>query len=98
MRCWIKLNRKVKKQVVESFAGKYTIGDVLFRDTCEQRVPMLLGDPRVAMLRKFYQRQDLGNFEPYVMGAGVISWDDVVWESAWARVTLGEEQSVRESV
>jgi hypothetical protein len=86
----------VRKQVTDDFSGKYTIGAVLFRDTAGQRVPLLLGDPRVAMLRKFYLKQDLGNFEPYVMGAGVIAWEDVVWESAGARVTQVAEQSVAE--
>jgi hypothetical protein len=98
MKCWVKQSKKAEKQVIESFAGKFTIGAVLFRDTQRQRVPMLLGDPRVAMLRKFYQKHDLGNFEPYVMGVGVIAWDDVVWESAGARVTQAGEQAEMRAV
>ena len=68
--------------------SKVSIGDVTFRSKTTGKYVMLMGDPRIEALRKFYRREDLGDLQPFVFGPrGDITWDDVYWESAGPRVT-----------
>lgn len=50
-----------------------------------------MGDLRVDLLRKFYRREDLGDWVAWVMpscgGAFVCKWEDVRWDTAGDRVT-----------
>ena len=73
----------------------YCIGDVSFRRPgCGWvREPFYTptGDNRVELLKRLYNDEDLGGWEPFVRGKGYVFWWQVNWDTAGKRITVSEE-------
>ncbi len=70
----------------------FSIGAVTFKMKDSGIWADLMGPPRIEALQKFYRKQSvidvtLGELVPFVFGHGPITWDQVNWDTAGARVT-----------
>ncbi len=67
---------------------KYTIGSVTFSKVGQSWKNAPCGDQRIALLRKFYRGEDLGEYTAIVLDPRrQIKWCQVNWDTAGKRVT-----------
>jgi hypothetical protein len=75
---------------------KFSCGDVCFRNS--DGYVMLMGTSRIDALKKFYNREDMGNLEPFAFGFGTLKHENVNWETCGEEITQGRKNNGYENI